>query len=236
LEDLGQVAGGIAHDFNNLLTVISANLQLLELARHDAADDQYLSEIARATEMAARLNRRLMTFARQQSLKNNLININEWIRSTLAIARPAIGPEVTIVELLEATEAQINADISQIENAIINVALNARDAMPHGGLFTVETSNVVLQPAQAAGCGLKPGSYVKVRFIDSGAGMPAEVQSRAFEPFFTTKVPGQGNGLGLSIVRSFARQSGGDIKIESTNSSGTIIALFLPTVAVSSYT
>ena len=236
LEDLGRLAGGIAHDFNNLLTVISANLQLLELAKSDGAVDQYLSEITKATEMAARLNRRLMTFACQQSLKNNLIDINEWIKSTLAIARPAIGPEVTIVESLEATEVQINADISQIENAIINVALNARDAMPQGGLFTVETSNIVLLPAQTAGSGLKPGNYVKVRLIDSGTGMPAEVQSRAFEPFFTTKMPGQGHGLGLSIVRSFARQSGGDIQIESSTSSGTTIALFLPTAADSSDT
>ncbi len=235
-EDIGLLAAGIAHDFNNLLTVISANLQLVELAKPDGAVDQYLSEIAKATEMAVRLNRRLITFAHQQSLKNNLIDIHEWIRSTLAIARPAIGSEITIIELLEAVETQISADISQIENAIINVALNARDAMPQGGLFTVETSNIVLRSPQAVSIGLRPGKYVRVRFIDSGAGMPAEVQSRAFEPLFTTKMPGQGHGLGLSIVRSFARQSGGHIQIESTSSTGTTISLFLPTTADSSNT
>ena len=229
LEALGRLAGGIAHDFNNLLTIITGNLQLInsDVAPKDL--ELHLAEASRAAEMGARLNHRLMTFARQRKLEPIPIDLNEMVRSLLSLIRRSIGEGIAVELVLEASPAVIMIDESEMENAIVNLAINARDAMPSGGKLILETRNAIVDPGTIGLLGdITPGSYLQFAVSDTGTGMTADILARAFEPFFTTKYAGKGTGLGLTTLHGFVRQSGGAVVIYSEAGRGTSVNIYLP--------
>ena len=229
LDALGRLTGGIAHDFNNLLTVISGNLQLLGLSLTDERLARYLGEAEQATEMGARLNQRLMTFARQRRLAPVATNLNDHVVDMRQLLQRTIGENIVVTTELATDIWPVLVDPSEIESAILNLAINARDAMPDGGELLVETENIVVTPTgEPAREQLSPGSYVRLSVADTGSGMPPEVLARAFEPFFTTKEPAKGTGLGLSSVYGFVKQSGGYIAIDSNVGRGTRVSIYLP--------
>ncbi|HMF06202.1 MAG TPA: PAS domain S-box protein, partial [Methylocella sp.] len=210
LESLGELTGGIAHDFNNLLTVISGNLQLLEMKLGDERLAHYLSEAKHAVHMGERLSQRLVTFASQRRLTPAPANLNEQVNNMLELLRRTIGGQITVTTVLADNLWRTLVDISEVENAILNLAINARDAMPNGGKLIIETGNLlVYDRGQYNGEESPPGSYVRLAVSDTGSGMTPEVLARAFEPYFTTKEPGKGTGLGLASVYGFVKQSGG---------------------------
>ncbi|MGE0856946.1 MAG: PAS domain S-box protein, partial [Hyphomicrobiaceae bacterium] len=232
MEAIGQLTGGIAHDFNNILTVVLGNVELLEM-RHEPSDRAapLLREAREAAEIGARLTDRLLTFGRRQMLETRKINLNEFVLGMTELIRRTIGEDIDLSTALDADLALTHADPGQVENALLNLAINARDAMPKGGLILIETRNVVLDEASnAATPELAPGSYVALSVSDTGVGMSSEVKARAFEPFFTTKAggTGRGTGLGLATIYGFAKQSGGHATISSESGHGTTVELYLP--------
>jgi PAS domain S-box-containing protein len=228
LDALGQLTGGIAHDFNNLLTVISGNLHLLGAKLPDDRLARHLRECERAIGMGARLNQRLMTFARQRRLAPCATNLNEQTTDMLQLLRRTIGENITIRTTLASDLWPTLADPSEIENAILNLAINARDAMPDGGCLSIETANLTVARAGEPGReDLAPGDYVRLRVGDTGAGMAPDVAARAFEPFFTTKEQGKGTGLGLASIYGFVKQSGGHVTIETAPGRGTSVTIYL---------
>jgi CheY-like chemotaxis protein len=230
MEALGQLTGGVAHDFNNLLAVITGNL---EIAGEHAAGvpvlDRAINRAMTAAEIAADLTQRLLAFARRRPLLPQLLDVNRLVQDMRDLLRRSIGADVEI-EIVACPDLwQTNADRSQLENSIINLAVNARDAMPEGGKLTIETANIYLDSDYARrNPGVTPGQYVLLEVMDTGTGMEAEVADRAFEPFFTTKEIDEGSGLGLSMIYGFARQSGGHVKIFSAENHGTSVWLCLP--------
>jgi signal transduction histidine kinase/HAMP domain-containing protein len=225
MESVGQLTGGVAHDFNNLLTVVSGNLELIE----DAADNnrvrQFAAAARRATDRGAKLTAQLLSFSRRQRLKPELVNANHLISEFQGLIRQAVGGGCEVRLKIDEYLCLCHVDPSLLETALLNLALNGRDAMPNGGVLEIETRNVVLgegAPAYAPGC------YVRLSVKDTGCGMPPEVRDRAFEPFFTTKEIGKGTGLGLSMVYGFVRQSGGHVAVESAIGVGTTVSLYLP--------
>ena len=227
LEALGQLTGGIAHDFNNLLAVISGNLQLIEMGLKDEQLRRYLSEAERAAEMGARLNQRLTTFGRQRALAPLASNLNDPVTHILELIRRTIGEHITVTIALAKDLWPTLVDASEIENAILNLAINARDAMPNGGSLVIETENVVIDK-DGTREELPPGSYVRLSVSDTGSGMSPEILARAFEPFFTTKEPGKGSGLGLASVYGFVKQSSGHITLYSEVGRGTTANIYFP--------
>jgi signal transduction histidine kinase len=226
MESVGQLTGGVAHDFNNLLTVVSGNLELIETAADNGKVRQYAAAARRAADRGATLTAQLLAFSRRQRLHPKLVRANELISEFQGLIRQAVGGGC---ELKLRTDEQLwpcHVDPSLLETAVLNLALNGRDAMPDGGVLEIETRNVVLDKGAAAGC--MPGSYVRLSVTDNGCGMPPEVRDRVFEPFFTTKEVGKGTGLGLSMVYGFVRQSDGYVTIESAPGVGTTVALYLP--------
>ncbi|MBL6935732.1 MAG: response regulator [Alphaproteobacteria bacterium] len=230
MEAVGQLTGGIAHDFSNLLTIIQGNVELLgeedippELVRELAA------EALAASQRGGELTRRLLAFARRQPLQPRPLDLNLLVAGMTGLLRRTLGAPVEIETVIGGDLWFAVADPLQVENAILNLALNARDAMPGGGVLRLESANVTLDADYAA---LHPdavaGEFVLLLVSDSGAGMTPEVRERAFEPFFTTKPLGKGTGLGLSMVYGFARQSGGHVRIESEEGGGARISLYLP--------
>jgi signal transduction histidine kinase len=230
MEAIGQLTGGIAHDFNNLLTVIVGNAEvLLDKAPDDSQQAALVNTILKASMHGADLTRRLLAFARQQPLNPRVINLNERVPGVVAMLHRTLGEAIHIKTALSDDLWLTSADPSQVEDALINLALNARDAMPKGGELAIETANVTLDKRYAAqNVDLAVGDYVMLAVTDTGTGMSPEVIERATEPFFTTKKVGQGTGLGLSMIYGFARQSGGHLKIESTVGVGTTMRLYLP--------
>ncbi len=232
MEALGQLTGGVAHDFNNLLAVITGNL---EIAREHAAGapvfERAVNRTATAADIAADLTQRLLAFARRQPLLPQLLDVNRLVQDMRDLLRRSIGADIDI-EIVACPDLwQTNADRSQLENSIINLAVNARDAMPDGGKLTIETANIFLGSDYARrNPGVTPGQYVLLEVTDTGAGMEAAVAGRAFEPFFTTKEVDEGSGLGLSMIYGFARRSGGQVKIFSAENHGTSVWLCLPRV------
>ena len=216
MEAVGQLTGGVAHDFNNLLTVVVGNLEMLQ-RRLTEADPRVRRGIENAMAGAARaaaLTHRLLAFSRQQPLDPKPTDVNKLVAGMSDLLRRTLGEHIAIETVLAGGLWRANVDANQLENAILNLAVNARDAMPEGGKLTVETGNAYLDEAYAAlRPEVTPGRYVMVAVCDTGAGMPAEVAARAFEPFFTTKAVGQGTGLGLSQVYGFVKQSGGHVAI-----------------------
>jgi two-component system CheB/CheR fusion protein len=235
LEAVGKLIGGIAHDFNNLLGVIIGNIELMQDAfnQHALAGQPELAEQAReildSALSGAELTRRLLAFARQQPLQPRIIDLNALLPVTVTMLRRTLGETIHVTAKLAPDLWLTRADPSQIGDALLNLALNARDAMPHGGGLAIETANVHLEvPSPAESTEIGQGDYVMLAVGDTGTGMPPEVLERATEPFFTTKPAGAGSGLGLSMIYGFARQSGGHLAIESDMGVGTTVRLYLP--------
>ncbi len=230
LDAIGKLTGGVAHDFNNMLTVITGTTETLvaELARQPE-----LQSVAKliddAAERCGELIRHLLAFARRQPLQPRNVDINGAVLDIAKLLRPTLGEQIEIETILERGTPTSHIDPSQLANSVLNMAINARDAMPGGGKLLLETRNVVLDEAYAqANVDVRAGPYVMLAVSDSGTGMPAEVRDKAFEPFFTTKDVGKGSGLGLSMVYGFVKQSGGHIKIYSEQGHGTTIRVYLP--------
>jgi signal transduction histidine kinase/CheY-like chemotaxis protein len=226
MESVGQLTGGVAHDFNNLLTVVSGNLELIEDATEIGKVRQYAAAARRAADRGAKLTTQLLAFSRRQKLHPKLVNANDLISEFQGLIRQAIGGGCELRLRTDEGLWPCQIDPPLLETALLNLALNGRDAMLDGGILEIETQNVVLDDETVAGC--PPGSYVRLSVKDTGCGMTPEIRDRVFEPFFTTKEVGKGTGLGLSMVYGFVRQSGGHVAIESATGAGTTIALYLP--------
>ena len=232
MEAIGQLTGGIAHDFNNLLTIITGNLELLEMEIESDEQRDLLSRANDAALMGARLTSRLLTFARRRRLEPVVLDLNDQVLSMAELLRRTLGETIALSTLLAPRLWSVQADPSEIENAVLNLAINARDAMPAGGKLVLETKNVVLDERDVATeVGVQPGDYVRLSVSDTGVGMSPEVLARVFEPFFTTKEPGKGTGLGLSGLYGFVKQSGGHVTVYSEVGRGTTVNLYLPRVA-----
>jgi signal transduction histidine kinase/CheY-like chemotaxis protein len=230
MEAVGQLTGGVAHDFNNILTVITGSIEMLS----DGVKDrpllaQITAMIGAAATRGADLTRHLLAFARQQPLQPRSTDINALLVDVAGLLRPTLGAQIEIEAMLANDAAPVLIDASQLSTAILNLALNARDAMPEGGKLTLETKNVVLDADYAAlNNEVQPGNYVMIAVSDTGEGIPGPLLDKVFEPFFTTKGIGKGSGLGLSMVYGFVKQSNGHIKIYSEEGHGTTVKLYLP--------
>jgi len=232
MEAIGQLTGGIAHDFNNLLSAILgyAEFALSTLGdNHPVSDD--LLMIRKAGERAAALTRQLLVFSRRQVVRPVVLDVNLTIRELEKMLRRLIGENIDFVTLLPNGLGRVKADASQLEQVIVNLAVNARDAMPDGGRFAIETSNVDLGPSYAReNLQVKPGPYIVISISDSGCGMDVAIKERIFEPFFTTKPEGKGTGLGLSTVYGIVKQSGGNVTVYSEPGKGTTFKVYLPRI------
>jgi signal transduction histidine kinase len=231
MEAIGHLTGGLAHDFNNMLTGISGSLELMKtrLAQGRFNDfERYIATAQDATSRAAVLTHRLLAFARRQTLDPKAINANKLVASMEEMVRRTVGPAIHIETVLAIGLWPTLCDPNQLENALLNLCINARDAMPDGGRITIETTNSWLDERAARQRDMQPGQYVAICVSDTGTGMTADVLIRAFDPFFTTKPTGQGTGLGLSMVYGFARQSAGQVRIYSEVGKGTSVHLYLP--------
>jgi nitrogen-specific signal transduction histidine kinase len=230
LDAIGKLTGGVAHDINNMLTVITGTTEALVdgLRQQQPTLLGAARLIDDAAERCAELIRHLLAFARKQPLHPRDVDVNATVLDVAQLLRPTLGESIEIATVAGAGVLAAHIDPSQLANAVLNMAINARDAMPDGGRLLLETGNVVLDEAYAAANpGVRPGPYVLLAVSDNGTGMPPEVRDRAFEPFFTTKETGKGSGLGLSMVYGFVRQSGGHIKIYSEEGYGTTVRLYL---------
>jgi PAS domain S-box-containing protein len=230
MDAIGQLTGGVAHDFNNILTVITGTIGILEEA---VADKPELVSIAKlideAADRGANLTRHLLAFARKQPLRPREIDVNSLVLEAAKLLHPTLGEQVQIKPILAEDAWTAMVDPSQLTTAVLNLALNARDAMPNGGKLAIETSNVYLDEGYASmNSDVTPGNYVMIAVSDSGSGIPASLIEKVFDPFFTTKEVGKGTGLGLSMVFGFVKQSGGHIKIYSEEGHGTSVKMYLP--------
>jgi signal transduction histidine kinase len=231
LEAIGQLTGGIAHDFNNMLGVIVASLNILKrrLARGEGAHEQFIDAAMEGAERAANLIHRLLAFSRLQPLAPTPLDANKFVAGMSNLLRRTLGEHVRLETALAGGLWLTEVDPNELESAILNLAVNARDAMPDGGRLTIETGNALLDDAYArTNAGAKPGEYVLVAVSDTGTGMSPEVAAKAFDPFFTTKAVGKGTGLGLSQVYGFVKQSGGQVSLHSELGVGTTIKIYLP--------
>lgn len=230
MEAVGQLTGGVAHDFNNLLTVILGNAELLadRLEAHPELK-RPAEMLINAAERGAALTRSLLAFARRQPLEPRAVDVNRHVLGMEDMLRRSLGEHIDIRFMPGRAVGLALVDPAQLETALLNLALNARDAMPEGGRLTIETAEAVLDSTYAAdGEDVRPGNYVMIAVADSGIGMTPEILERAFEPFFTTKDVGKGTGLGLSMVYGFVKQTGGHIRIYSEPGQGSIVKLYLP--------
>ena len=230
---MGQLSGGIAHDFNNLLMIVLGNLETLQRQLRDLnASDHAQRSLAlamRGAHRAAALTSRLLAFSRRQPLDPKPVNVNSFLTNVRDFLQRSLGEQVELETVGSAGLWQIESDPNHLESAIVNLAINARDAMPEGGKLTLEAANVWVDDEYSrANPELAPGQYVSVSVTDTGTGMTPDTQSHAFEPFFTTKEVGRGTGLGLSQVYGFVKQSGGHVKIYSELGQGTTIKLYFP--------
>ncbi len=229
MESIGQLTGGIAHDFNNLLSVLASGLELLTLNRQHTGDAKTFDSMRRAIDRGATLTQQLLAFARQQPLQVETRNVNGIIAGFESVLRRAGNASIEFGFDLEPKLRSAVIDTARFESALLNLVVNARDAMPLGGRLTIATTNATLKAGDIGT--LAPGQYVRVAVSDTGTGMSPETVMRAFEPFYTTKEMGKGTGLGLSQVYGFIKQSNGEIVIDSQESRGTTISIYLPAVA-----
>jgi PAS domain S-box-containing protein len=230
MEAVGQLTGGIAHDFNNMLAVILGGLNLLQrkLAKGETDVQRFIEGAIDAAQRAASLTQRLLAFSRQQPLSPEPINPNRMVADMSELLARTLGEQIVVQTVLGAGLWQVKADPGQLENALLNLSVNARDAMPNGGRLTIETSNVFVDDVFAREFAINPGQYVLIAVADAGEGMAPDVIAKAFDPFYTTKGVGKGTGLGLSQVYGFVRQSGGHVKIHSEVGVGTTVKIYLP--------
>lgn len=234
MEAVGQLTGGIAHDFNNLLTVVTGNIDMAKRALdsagvEDARARRSLDNAMKGAERAAALTQRLLAFSRRQPLAPKPLDLDKLASGMSDLLQRTLGEDIRLEIVTAPGLWRVEADPNQLESAILNLALNARDAMPNGGELTIETGNARLDEAYAASqAEVPPGQYVMIAVTDTGKGMPREVRERVFEPFFTTKEVGKGTGLGLSMIYGFVKQSGGHVKVYSEEGQGTTIKLYLP--------
>jgi nitrogen-specific signal transduction histidine kinase/ActR/RegA family two-component response regulator len=230
MDAVGQLTGGVAHDFNNILTVITGTIGILQDA---VADRPELVSIAKliddAAERGAQLTKHLLAFARKQPLQPREIDVNSLMVEAAKLLHPTLGEQIQISPMLAEDAWTAMVDPNQLTTAVLNLALNARDAMPNGGKLVLKTRNVYLDEGYAGmHSEVAPGNYVMIAVSDTGSGIPASYLERVFEPFFTTKAVGKGTGLGLSMVFGFVKQSGGHIKIYSEEGHGTTVRIYLP--------
>ena len=232
MESIGQLAGGIAHDFNNLLNVIIGYSDLVvEIAQEDSPTHVYANEIRNAGERAASLTRQLLAFSRQQVMQTKVLDLNAVVLGTEAMLRRLIGERVELLTALDPSLGSVKADPGQVEQVIMNLAVNARDAMPQGGKLIIATSNVELPDMHSSQHPALPaGRYILLRITDTGIGMDEQTKAHIFEPFFTTKGVGKGTGLGLSTVYGIVKQSGGFIRIYSEPNAGAVFETYLPRI------
>jgi PAS domain S-box-containing protein len=231
MEAVGQLTGGLAHDFNNLLTGISGSLEMMQIRMaqgRTAEFDRYLMAAQGAVKRAAALTHRLLAFSRRQTLDPKPTNVNRLLSDLEELVRRTVGPSIKVEVVGASGLWPTLVDPNQLENAVLNLCVNARDAMPGGGRLTIEAANKWLDDRAARNHDLPVGQYVSVCVTDTGTGMTADVIAKAFDPFFTTKPIGEGTGLGLSMVYGFARQSGGQVRIYSELGQGTTMCLYLP--------
>lgn len=228
MESIGNLTGGIAHDFNNILTVIMGNLDLLRDEISEPSNVELLDDAREASEMGARLTKRLLTFARRSPLTPNRTNINRLISDLTEMLTRTLGSSVNLENALGDDLWDTNIDVSELENALVNLAINARDAMPNGGQLLIETANTRLDDLNILGNDVEAGDYVKISVTDTGTGIPDDIRESIFEPFVTSKKGGKGSGLGLSMVYGFVSQSGGCISVYSEVGQGTMFSLYLP--------
>lgn len=232
MDALGQLAAGVAHDFNNLLTIIAGYTDII-LSTLPAEDSlrEFVEAIGDAGERAASLTRQLLLFSRKTALEPKIVDVNGVVRETENLLRRVIGEDVVLSTVLDSRIGTTRIDPGLLGQVIMNLAINARDAMPKGGRLTIETHSIELEPAEArCRSNIKPGRYVLLSVRDTGNGMTAELQARIFEPFFTTKEPGHGTGLGLAIVQGFVKQSNGHIEVDSAPGRGSTFKIFLPEI------
>jgi len=231
MEAVGQLTGGLAHDFNNLLTAITGSLDLLQMRMRQGRlenVDRYVNAAQSAAKRAAALTHRLLAFSRRQTLDPKPTDVNRLASDMADLIRRTVGPEIAVEVVGTVGLWTALVDPNQLENALLNLCINARDAMPEGGRLTIETGNRWMDERAARERDVPAGQYLSVCVSDTGTGMAADVIARAFDPFFTTKPLGQGTGLGLSMVYGFARQSGGQVRIYSEVGSGTVVCMYLP--------
>ncbi|MBB5687102.1 PAS domain S-box-containing protein [Sphingobium boeckii] len=231
MEAVGQLTGGLAHDFNNLLTGISGSLEMMQIrsAQGRTSDfDRYFTSAQGAVKRAAALTHRLLAFSRRQTLDPKPTNVDRLLHGLEELIQRTVGPGVEVVLAGADRLWPTLIDPNQLENAVLNLCINARDAMPDGGRVTIVTANQSLDERAAREQGLNAGDYVAVSVTDTGTGMPPEIIAKIFDPFYTTKPIGEGTGLGLSMIYGFARQSGGQVRVESQMGRGTMMRLYLP--------
>jgi signal transduction histidine kinase/DNA-binding response OmpR family regulator len=234
MEAIGHLTGGVAHDFNNLLTVIIGNLELVQRYAAQGSPERlgrFADNAMLGARRAATLTQRLLAFARRQPLEPRPVDANRLVLGMFDLLARTLGESISVDTVLANDLWKVEADANQLENALLNLVVNARDAMPQGGRLRIETANVHVAPETAREADVAPGAYARITVIDSGAGMPPEVRDRVFEPFFTTKPTGHGTGLGLSQVYGFVRQSGGFVTLESEPGHGTTVRIHLPRLA-----
>lgn len=231
LDAIGQLSGGIAHDFNNILSVIGGNLELVAQLDLPPAARRAITRAQEAVTRGARITQRLLAFARKQPLASQTLDANKVVSDLSELLRRTLGTAITVQMNLEAGLPPVDADIDQFETAILNLALNSRDAMPEGGALTIDTEFARFDDAPASRDEVPPGEYVRVSVTDSGTGMTEDVRRRAIDPFFTTKETGAGTGLGLSMVHGFMKQIGGQARLYSEPGIGTRVSLFFPASA-----
>ena len=238
MEAVGQLSGGIAHDFNNLLTVIIGNLDTVrrQFENMPATPNELAARLMkpidsamRGAKNAAQLTQRLLAFSRRQALEPARVDLNRMVSDMLEMLRRALGEEISVETVLGAGLWPTFVDPHQVENVVLNLALNAKAAMPEGGHLTIETANTYLDDAYTSQFGdVVPGQYVMLCVTDTGTGIKANILEHVFEPFFTTKPSGEGSGLGLAMVHGFVKQSGGHVRIYSEEGHGTTVKIYLP--------
>ena len=231
MEAVGQLTGGLAHDFNNLLTGITGAIEMMQVRIRQGRIgelERYASAAQGAAKRAAALTHRLLAFSRRQTLDPKPTDINKLVQGIHDLVQRTVGPEIEVEMVGAAGLWPAMVDPNQLENALLNLCINARDAMPDGGRITIETANRWLDERSGRERDLDPGQYLSLCVTDTGTGMTSEVQARAFDPFYTTKPMGEGTGLGLSMIYGFARQSGGQVRIYSELGEGTTMCIYLP--------
>ena len=227
MEAIGQLTGGVAHDFNNLLTVVTGNLEMLEASLKDPRQRELVKETQDAAQDGARLTAQLLAFGRRQPLNPKPADVGQLVSNFADLLRRSLGESIELKMVVTGSAHLAVVDGPQLQNALLNLVINARDAMPSGGQLTIEISHARLDADYAQMYPeVRTGRYILIAVIDTGSGMSAGVRQRAFEPFFTTKPAGTGTGLGLSMVYGFVKQSGGSVQLYSEEGRGTIVRIF----------